>query len=271
VRRIRIEEEAVNPSFDLTGHVIVITGAASGGIGAAAAQTLTDCGAAVVCLDYSEAGLDRTLDAVGGKTTGRVVDVTDAQAVTAAAEWVVAEQGHIDGWVNAAGVVDNHLVTDISDEQFNAIFDVNFRGTLYGCQAAARAMGDRGGSIVNLASTAIDVHAPTLIAYTVSKASVSELTRTLASEVGSQGIRVNAIAPGFIETKMTSRHFTSPDGTVDLAIKEERHAPMRRMAALGRVGEPADIANAIHYLVADASSFVTGQVLRVNGGGSMPL
>jgi len=104
----------------------------------------------------------------------------------------------------------------------------------------------------------------------MAKAAVAQLTKTLAVEVARKGVRVNAIAPGFIVTNMTARHFTNPDGTVDEERKEAALAPMRRRTPLGVLGEPDDIALAVLYLASDASKYVTGQVLRANGGVSMP-
>ncbi|HLG91532.1 MAG TPA: SDR family oxidoreductase, partial [Acidimicrobiales bacterium] len=126
------------------------------------------------------------------------------------------------------------------------------------------------GSIVNMSSGAIDTPAPGLVCYAMAKAAVAQLTKTLAVEVGRKGVRVNAIAPGFVVTGMTSRHFVRPDGTVDEKARQALLEMMASRAALGRVGEPNDVAYAVLYLASDASSFVTGQVLRPNGGVGMP-
>src|SRR5687768_14064173 len=132
-------------------------------------------------------------------------------------------------------------------------------------------MGGQGaGSIINMASGAMDEPAPVIVCYAIAKAGVAQLTKTLAREVGPSGVRVNAIAPGFIVTAMTGRHFTNADGTVDEARKAATLGPMARMAPLGRVGEPDDIAYAVLYLASDAGSFLTGQIIRPNGGVSMP-
>jgi 3-oxoacyl-[acyl-carrier protein] reductase len=126
------------------------------------------------------------------------------------------------------------------------------------------------GSIINMSSGAIDTPAPTIVCYAMAKAAVAQMTKTLAVEAGPSGVRVNAIAPGWIVTGMTGRHFMNPDGTIDDEKLAAVSAPMRNAAPLGRIGEPDDIAYAVLYLASDASSFVTGQILRPNGGLSIP-
>jgi 3-oxoacyl-[acyl-carrier protein] reductase len=121
-----------------------------------------------------------------------------------------------------------------------------------------------------MASGAIDVPRETIVCYAMAKAAVAQLTKTLAVEVGPSGVRVNAIAPGLIVTGMTSRHWVRDDGTVDESLKEHALAPMRERAPLGTVGEPDDIAYAVLYLASDAAKFVTGQIIRPNGGVAMP-
>jgi 3-oxoacyl-[acyl-carrier protein] reductase len=243
-------------AFDLTGRVAVVTGAGSG-IGAATAAAVAAAGATVIGADLPPAA---------GETDGwRVCDVTDESAVAALGAAAVADHGRLDVWVNVAGVIDSVPVAELTRERFDRVFAVNFFGALYGCQTAVRAM-TAGGAIVNVVSAAIDEPAPGLAAYAVSKAALTQLTRTLALEVGRQGIRVNAVAPGFIETPMTARHFTRADGSIDPALREKATAPMRRRSPLGMVGEPADVAAGIVYLVSDEARFVTGEVLRVNGG-----
>jgi 3-oxoacyl-[acyl-carrier protein] reductase len=121
-----------------------------------------------------------------------------------------------------------------------------------------------------MASGAIDTPAPNLATYAMTKAAVAQLTRTLATEVARSGVRVNAIAPGFIRTNMTARHFTDAAGTVDREREEAVLSVMRKRTPLGIVGEAEDIAYAVLYLASDASRYVTGQVLRPNGGVAMP-
>ncbi len=125
------------------------------------------------------------------------------------------------------------------------------------------------GSIVNMTSTAALAPAPDVGAYAMTKAAVLQLTRTMAIEVGRKGVRVNAVAPGFVPTKMTSRYYRRPDGTIDEEMKDAVLKPMAKFAPLRRVGETADVAYCVLFLASDASSFLTGQCLSPNGGMTM--
>jgi 3-oxoacyl-[acyl-carrier protein] reductase len=260
-------------AFALDGQVAVVTGAGSG-IGAASARLLAQAGATVICADRNAEGAKTTADAIaadGGSATPCEIDVSNRDAVFELASEVSGQHDRLDVWCNIAGVIDQVLVADMSDEQFNAVFDVNFRGAMYGCQAAVAAMTPAGaGSIINMVSAAIDFPAPTLAAYAVSKSALAQLTHTLAMEVGPCGIRVNAVAPGFTITGMTSRHFLRADGSVDENLRDAVLGPRAAQSPLGLVGEPQDIALTVLYLAGKAARFVTGQVLRTNGGVAMP-
>jgi len=260
-------------AFDLSGRVAVITGAASG-IGRASARVLAGAGAAVVCADVVGDGAEQTAATIvdeGGRAEAAVCDVSDTSAVDALVAAAVARHGRLDVMGNVAGIIQGSAVVDTTDADLDRVLAVNLKGVFAGCRAAARVMSDQGsGSIVNMASGAIDEPAPGIVCYAIAKAGVTMLTRTLAKEVGPRGVRVNAIAPGFVETGMTGRHFTRPDGTIDEELREATFAPMRKRTPLGMIGEPDDIAYAMLYLASDASRFVTGQILRPNGGVSMP-
>lgn len=188
------------------------------------------------------------------------LDVTDraqlAQAVTACEDLQVMAA--------IAGIMHSGPVLETRDEDLDRVWGVNFKGVLYACQEAASMMIARKtqGSIVTMASGAVDTGGPGLLCYGVAKAAVVQLTKTLATEVGPHGIRVNAVAPGWIRTPMTARH--------DAATQDRTEAFMARLSPLGRVGEPNDIAHAVPHLASDASSFTTGQILRPNGGVAMP-
>ncbi|MEU7064183.1 SDR family NAD(P)-dependent oxidoreductase [Streptomyces sp. NPDC046161] len=248
--------------YDLTGRTALVTGAASG-IGRATAVLLARAGAAVHCADRDATGLRETarlVSAAGGKATVHPLDVTDRAALRAA----VAAAGPLDITAAIAGIMHSSSVLDTTDEDLDRVLDVNFKGVLRTCQEAVRAMiaAGRPGSVITMASGAVDAAQPGLLCYSAAKAAVVQLTKTLATETGPHGIRVNAVAPGWVRTPMTGRHSAEE--------LERTEAAMIRMSPLRRVGEPEDIAQAVLYLASDASSFMTGQILRPNGGVSMP-
>jgi 3-oxoacyl-[acyl-carrier protein] reductase len=260
-------------AYDLSGRVAVLTGGASG-IGRATAQTLASVGATVVLGDIDEKGAQDTADGIvadGGTALAVRTDVTQRNDVDALVERAAGEYGRLDIMANIAGVPHNKMVTEVTDDEFERILAINLKSVFYGCQAAMRVMVPQGsGNIVNISSGAIDTPAPTLACYGMTKAAVAMLTKTLAVEAGPKGIRVNALAPGVILTGFSRHNFVDDTGEVD---EEKFQAYKKRfgaMAPLGRVGTPEDIANAILYLVSDAASFVTGQIIRPNGGVSMP-
>lgn len=260
-------------AFGLDGRVAVVTGASSG-IGRQTAITLAQAGALVVLADIDKAGLDETaarVAAAGGKSAIRPTDVSDRASVEALAAFALKTGGRLDVWANIAGVLLTVPIVDATEAQLDRVLDVNLKGTYWGCAAAARAMTVRKtGSIINISSAGADFPAPELSIYAMSKAAVAMLTRTLAHEVGPHGVRANAVAPGFIDTPMVAHHFRTPDGGIDTAKRAEMLARRAKGSVLGLTGEPSDIAYAILYLASDASRFVTGQVLRPNGGVAMP-
>jgi 3-oxoacyl-[acyl-carrier protein] reductase len=193
--------------------------------------------------------------------------VTDAAAVIDLIGRVHTDSGRLDVMCNIAGMMIDSSILDLSADELDRILATNLKGVLFGCQAAGRVMVDQGsGSIVNMASTAVLAPAPGVGPYAITKAGVVQLTRTMAVEVGRHGVRVNAVAPGFVPTNMTARYYTRPDGSIDEDAKSAVIAPMAKFAPLRRVGEPSDIAYCVLFLAADASSFVTGQLLSPNGG-----
>jgi 3-oxoacyl-[acyl-carrier protein] reductase len=259
--------------FDLSGKVAVLTGVGSG-IGKASALTLAAAGATIVGGDIDEAGAQLTADEIktdGGTAAVQRTDVTQRAEVDALVDRAASEFGRVDIVGNIAGVPHNKLVSECSDDEFERILAINLKSVFYGCQAAIRHMiPQASGSIVNISSGAIDTPAPTLACYGMTKAAVAMLTKTLATEVGRHGIRVNAIAPGMILTNFSRHNFVDEDGNVVPEKLEQYHKRAGAMAPLGRAGEAQDVANTFLYLVSDAASFVTGQIERPNGGVSMP-
>ncbi|MGW7433658.1 SDR family NAD(P)-dependent oxidoreductase [Streptomyces sp. NPDC054861] len=250
-------------AYDLSGRTAFVTGAA-GGIGRATAVLLAEAGATVHCADRDEPGLRETAALVaerGGTARLHPLDVTDRTALAAA---VGSVAGPLHVMAAIAGIMHTSTVLETRDEDLDRVLAVNFKGVLYACQEGARSMIASGtrGSVVTMASGAMDSASAGLLCYSVAKAAVVQLTKTLATEVGRHGIRVNAIAPGWIRTPMTDRHEPSAQEQAEAAMV--RHSPLRR------VGVPEDIAHAVLHLASDASSFTTGQILRPNGGVSMP-
>jgi 3-oxoacyl-[acyl-carrier protein] reductase len=263
----------ISEIHDLSGRIAALTGAASG-IGKATALTLAAAGATIVCADIDEPGALATVAEItdaGGTAVAQRVDVTKRADIDALVDRAVADFGRLDVMGNVAGVPFNKMVADVTDEEFERILAINLKSVWYGCQAALRVMVPQGsGNIVNIASGAIDTPAPTLSVYGMTKAAVAMLTKTVAVEGGPNGIRCNALAPGVIETKFSSQHFVDADGNVVPERLEKYRTRFGAQAPVGRVGDAQDVAWAILYLVSDAASFVTGQILRPNGGVSMP-
>ncbi|MGN9761193.1 SDR family NAD(P)-dependent oxidoreductase [Streptomyces sp. SD31] len=249
-------------AYDLTGRTAFVTGAASG-IGRASALLLAEAGAAVHCADLDAQGLHDTatlIKASGGTARTHHLDVTDREQLRRA----VAACERLDVMAAVAGIMHSSPVLETRDEDVDRVLNVNFKGVLYACQEASHTMIAQRtkGSIITMASGAVDTGGPGLLCYGAAKAAVVQLTKTLATEMGPHGIRVNAVAPGWIRTPMTDHH--------DTAAQTRTEAFMARLSPLGRVGEPEDIAHAVLYLASDASAFTTGQILRPNGGVAMP-
>jgi 3-oxoacyl-[acyl-carrier protein] reductase len=259
--------------FRLAGRVAVVTGGASG-IGRAAAEVLAAAGARVVVGDLDARGAEETaaaLRADGGDALAQAVDVASRAQVEALVERATAAWGRLDVMCNVAGVPADGPLGDLDEAEFDRVVGINVKGTLFGCQAALRAMTPRGGgSIINVASGAIDRAVPGYGLYALTKAAVAQLTQTLATEAGPAGIRVNVLAPGVTLTKFTERHLRRADGTLDPARYDAFLASMKGLSPLGIVGDALDQAWLILYLASDASRTCTGQIWRANGGTTIP-
>jgi 3-oxoacyl-[acyl-carrier protein] reductase len=261
-------------AFDLSERVAVVTGAGRG-IGRAIASRLATAGAAVVCADIdasTAADTARVIGDAGALAEARPLDVTRKRDVDALVDDVVDAYGRVDVMVNNAAIIVDGPVLDTTEEELDRVMAVNFKGVFFGCQAAGRHMKEQqSGAIVNMASGAIDIAAPMLVCYSAAKAAVAQLSRTLAMELAPFRVRVNAIAPGWVDTPMNERHALRSDGTVD---PEKKRAYMenrgKKMSPMGIPGEPDDIAFAALYLASPAAKFVTGTMLRPNGGATMP-
>jgi len=266
---ISTSNSTVATAFSLEGRTAVVTGAASG-IGRQTAITFAQAGAKVVIADRSADGLEETVAMIeGGAGTATVVptDVSSKDAVDELARAAVRATGRLDVWANVAGIIRTAMVVDLSEADLDAVLAVNLKGVVWGCAAAGRVMkASKRGSIINVASAGGEMPAPTLAAYGMSKAAVIQLGRIVATELGPFGIRCNTVAPGFIDTAMTQRAWRAADGSIDAEARGAVVGVRSAQSPLATIGEPTDIAYAMLYLAADASKFMTGEVLRPNGG-----
>lgn len=247
------------PRFDLDGQVALVTGA-SMGIGRDLALALAGAGAAVAVAARSTRQCDELVDEIeraGGRAATVPLDLTERASIDRAVASTVERFGRIDILVNNAGLGTNHDAVDATEEEWDALFDVNVRGLFFACQSAGRRMVAQGyGRIVNMSSQAGLVGIRRHAAYSASKAAVIGLTKVLALEWGPHGVTVNAVAPTFIRTPGTAERLDQPDFLADVLAR----------IPVGRVGTTSDVAGAVLYLASPAAGLVTGTVLAVDGG-----
>ena len=242
----------------LKNKIALITGAGRG-IGRAIAIALAKEGAEVV-INYNGSEerakeVKQTIEENGGKASIYKCNVSDFVACEAMIQDIVKEYGHLDILVNNAGITKDGLIMKMKEEDFDSVLNVNLKGTFNTIRHSARQMlKQRCGKIINISSVSGILGNVGQANYAASKAGVIGLTKTMARELGSRGITVNAIAPGFVETEMTG------------VLSEEIRENACKQIILGRFGKPEDIANTAVFLASDKADYITGQVISVDGG-----
>lgn len=243
--------------FELDGKCAVVTGAARG-LGQAIAVKLAEAGADVALCDLKAEWLEDSaarVRALGRRAEAYGVNVADGESVATGVKAIEADFGTIDILVNNAGITKDGLLMRMSEADWDAVLDVNLKGTFLCTKAVMRGMmKQRSGSIVNIASVIGLMGNAGQANYAASKGGVISFSKSVAKELASRNVRCNAVAPGFIRTAMTD------------ALEEEVQAKMKELIPLARFGEPADVANVVLFLASDASGYVTGQALSTCGG-----
>ncbi|MEK7396351.1 MAG: 3-oxoacyl-[acyl-carrier-protein] reductase [Candidatus Poribacteria bacterium] len=246
--------------MELKDKVAIITGSARG-IGKAIANKLAQNGATVVICDLKMDDVQPTVDefnSTGMNAIGLTVNVTDVKSVEALFDEVISKLGKIDILVNNAGITRDALIVRMGEADWDSVLAVNLKGTFNCTKCVAKIMmKQRSGKIVNIASIMGIIGNVGQANYSASKAGVIALTKTTARELGRRGVNVNAVAPGFIATKMTE------------ALPEAQKEKILEAVPLGCAGYPEDVANAVAFLVSDSARYITGHVIQVDGGLAM--
>ena len=241
----------------LENKVAAVTGAGRG-IGEAIARRLAREGAAIAVCDVMLDNAKQVVDSLaksGTKAIAYAVNVADGKQVTEVCDKIVADFGRVDILVNNAGITRDNLLLRMSEQDWDLVLDVNLKGAFLFSKALIPAMmKQRGGAIVNIASIVGVMGNAGQANYSASKAGMIGLTKTIAKEYAKRGIRANAVAPGFIQTAMTQK------------LTDEQKKVQTDYIGLGRLGQPEDVANVVLFLASDLSSYVTGQVVGVDGG-----
>jgi len=242
--------------IEMHGQVALVTGA-SRGIGAAIAHELAARGMKVIGTATSDDGAEKITQALSqyADCKGAKLDVNDARSGEALIEAVAKEHGGVHALINNAGITRDQLAMRMKDDDWDAVLDTNLKAVFRMSRAVMRTMmKQRYGRIVSITSVVGASGNPGQANYAAAKAGVAGMTRALARELGSRGITVNCVAPGFIETDMTA------------ALPEDQQKALLGQIPLGHLGEPADIAHAVAWLVSPQAGYVTGQEIHINGG-----
>jgi 3-oxoacyl-[acyl-carrier protein] reductase len=240
--------------IDLSSRTALVTGSTRG-IGLSIAETLARCGARVAVVGRDRAKADEVAASIGGGAAGFACDVLDVAAVANLVSEVEGAFGGIDVLVNNAGLTRDNLVMRIREDDWDQVLDANLRGAFVAIKAASRGMMKRrSGRIINMASVVGITGYKGQANFAASKAGLIALTKSVAKELGSRNILVNAVAPGLIETDMTA------------AMTGEARTAMAAQIPLERMGKPADVAGVVAFLASDFASYITGQVIVVDGG-----
>jgi 3-oxoacyl-[acyl-carrier protein] reductase len=243
--------------MDISGKTAIVTGA-SQGIGEAIALDLAQNGAQILLVDIQKEKLDavaQKIEAIERKAFSYTADVSDMRQVEGLVEKMIQDHGKIHHLVNNAGITRDNLLMRMKEEEWDTVMAVNLKGVFNFSKAVIRHMiRNRYGRIVNISSVVGLIGNPGQTNYSASKAGVLGLTKSLAREVASRGITVNAVAPGFIETAMTER------------LPEEVQKQFLDVIPMGRFGTAREVAQAVRFLISDEASYLSGQVINVNGG-----
>lgn len=243
--------------FDFQGKVAVVTGGAQG-IGAACARRLAQDGASVSIWDVDAERGQALAGELGDQGQYLSCDVSDKSAVDAALANTLARFGRVDQLVNNAGIVRPKNFLDITEAEWDEVIGINLKGAFLVGQAVARAMvAQGGGAIVHMSSVNAVMAIPSIATYNVSKGGIAQLTRVMSLALIDQGVRVNAVAPGTIATELARKAVMADQAS---RARLMSRTPMRRL------GEPSEVADAVAYLLSDASSYITGETLFVDGG-----
>jgi NAD(P)-dependent dehydrogenase (short-subunit alcohol dehydrogenase family) len=246
--------------MNLKSKTAIITGGASG-LGLAATKKFIENNIRVVMIGRNETNLSEVLNQLGQLCSYKVFDLANLKAIPQLVNEITAEFGPVDILVNNAGVNQKKPFTEVTDEEFQRVILTNLTSVFALSREVAKTMlKHNSGCIINISSMAAQYGIPYVIAYTAAKTGIEGMTKAMAVELSPEGIRVNCVAPGFIETNMSAKA---------LDDDPQRKQKVMSRTPMGKLGQPDDVAEAIYYLVSDAAKYVTGVVLPVDGGNSI--